>query len=129
MMKMAIFALLVKEYDEALEFYANKLGFIVSEDVTMGLDRWLTLTLPDNPECVIAFHKAQSEADIALVGRQTGSFPLFGIHTDDCLAAYEAMKARGVTFLGEPDVLPYGIGVMLEDLYGNQIYMNQEIAG
>jgi hypothetical protein len=48
------------------------------------------------------------------------------METNDCLGDYKRMKSLGVNFLGEPDVRPYGTGVLLEDLYGNKIYMNQE---
>ena len=62
----------------------------------------------------------------ALVGRQGGSQPFFGIMTDDCVREYRRMKGAGVRFHGEPSVQPYGTGVTLEDLYGNRIYINQE---
>jgi hypothetical protein len=73
-------------------------------------------------------HEARSEAEQALVGKQMGSFPFLGIATDDCLGDYKRLKARGVKFDGEPNVRPYGTGVMLEDLYGNKIFLNQEPA-
>ena len=124
-----IFCLLVKNYDEALAFYTQKLGFVVVEDFSMGEDRWVTITLPGNDDCVFALHEAGSEGDLALVGKQSGSFPFLGIDTTDCIGEYHRMKALGVTFHGEPNVQPYGTGVMLEDLYGNTIFMNQEPQG
>jgi Glyoxalase/Bleomycin resistance protein/Dioxygenase superfamily len=60
-------------------------------------------------------------ADLALVGRQGGSFRFLGIATEDCQGEYERMRALGVTFCGEPEVQPYGTGVLLEDLYGNTL--------
>jgi Glyoxalase/Bleomycin resistance protein/Dioxygenase superfamily len=77
-------------------------------------------------ECVFAIHQAKSETDLALVGKQGGTFPFLGLTTDDCLGDYQRLKARGVTFHGEPEVRPYGTGVMLEDLYGNKIFLNEE---
>jgi catechol 2,3-dioxygenase-like lactoylglutathione lyase family enzyme len=126
MKKNLTFCLIVKDYDEAIDFYTKKLGFIVAEDVPMGEDRWVTITLPNNHDCLIALHEAQSEDDLSLIGKQAGSFPFLGLDTEDCIRDYERMKALGVKFLGEPDVRPYGTGVMLEDLYGNRIFMNQE---
>ena len=123
------FCLLVKNYDEALTFYTQKLGFVVVEDFSMGEDRWVTITLPGNDDCVFALPEAGSEGDLALVGKQSGSFPFLGIDTADCIGEYHRMKALGVTFHGEPNVQPYGTGVMLEDLYGNTIFMNQEPQG
>jgi len=124
-------SLLVRNYDEALAYYTGKLGFVVVEDVPMGDlgeegDRWVTITRPGNEGCVLALHEARSADDLAQVGRQSGSFPLLGIATEDCRGEYERMKAGGVTFRGEPKVEPYGTGVLLEDLYGNTLYLNQE---
>ncbi|HEV8485850.1 MAG TPA: VOC family protein [Blastocatellia bacterium] len=126
MKQMSLVSLLVKDYDETIEFYTNKLGFVVAEDLPFGEKRWVTLKLPDNCESAIALGLAETNEDLALVGRQAGSTPMFGILTDDCLGEYDRMKNAGVTFHGEPQVEPYGTGVMLEDLYGNKIYMNQE---
>jgi catechol 2,3-dioxygenase-like lactoylglutathione lyase family enzyme len=126
--KNIIAGVLVKNFDEALDFYTKKLGFVVAEDFPMGTDRWLTITAPDNQDCVLALHEARNEAEQALVGKQMGSYPFLGIATDDCVGDYERMKERGVKFDGEPSVRPYGTGVMLEDLYGNKIFLNQEPA-
>jgi len=123
-----ITSLLVKDYDEAIRFYSGKLGFVVVEDVPMGPDRWVTIALPDSHETVFALHVAKSESDLALVGKQGGSFPFLGITTDDCLGDYQRLKTMAVRFQGEPEVRPYGTGVMLEDLYGNKIFLNQEPA-
>ena len=123
-----ITSLLVKDYDEAISFYSGKLGFVVAEDVPMGPDRWVTIALPNSHETVFALHVAKSDSDLALVGKQGGSFPFLGITTNDCLRDYQRLKALGVKFQGEPEVRPYGTGVMLEDLYGNKIFLNQEPA-
>ena len=126
MKQMSLVSLLVKDYDETIEFYTNKLGFVLAEDLPFGEKRWVTLKLPDNCESAIALGLAETTEDLALVGRQAGSTPMFGILTNDCLGEYDRMKNAGVTFHGEPQVEPYGTGVILEDLYGNKIYMNQE---
>jgi hypothetical protein len=62
----------------------------------------------------------------ALVGRQGGGQPVFGLSTDDCRRDFAALKARGVVFDGEPTTMPYGTGVMLQDLYGNKVYLSEE---
>jgi catechol 2,3-dioxygenase-like lactoylglutathione lyase family enzyme len=128
MKRISLLGLLVKDYDQAIEFYTRKLGFIVAEDAPFGTQRWVTLRLPDEEQPTIALELAQSDEDRALVGKQAGSYPMFGIVTDDCLGEYRRMWETGVKFHGEPQVQPYGTGVMLEDLYGNKIYMNQEPA-
>jgi catechol 2,3-dioxygenase-like lactoylglutathione lyase family enzyme len=119
-------SLLVKNYDDALDFYVGKLGFEIVEDLEMGPDRWVTIARPGARAFVIALHLARGEGDAALVGKQGGSFPLFGINTGDCVGDYQRLKALGVTFHGEPVAQPYGTGVLLDDLYGNHIYLSEE---
>ena len=125
MKQISLLNVLVKDQDAAIEFY-KKLGFAVMEDVPFGPKRWVTVRLPDDKTLSISLNLAESETDLALVGKQTGSQPLFALATDDCLGEYRRIKAAGVHFLGEPQVQPYGTGVLLEDLYGNKIYLNQE---
>jgi catechol 2,3-dioxygenase-like lactoylglutathione lyase family enzyme len=126
MKKLAVVSLVVRDYEEAIRFYTDKLGFTVSEDVTFGDDRWVVLSLPDSPAPGLALDLARTEPDLAVVGNQAGSFPLLGLGTDDCLGEYRRMKERGVVFHGEPQRESWGTGVLLEDLYGNKIYLNQE---
>ena len=123
-----MFGVLVTNYDEAIDFYTKKLGFVVLEDNPMGDERWVTLTLPGNEGCAVALHLARTKDDQALLGKQGGSHPYFAIETHDCLGDYKRMKELGVKFHGEPEVRPYGTGVILEDPYGNKIFMNQEPA-
>jgi lactoylglutathione lyase len=118
--------LLVRDQDAAIEFYTRKLGFAVVEDLPFGPRRWVTVRLPDDPLLSIALNLAESDGDLALVGKQAGSQPLFSLVTDDCEREYSRMREAGVKFHGEPEVQPYGTGVLLEDLYGNRIYLNQE---
>jgi catechol 2,3-dioxygenase-like lactoylglutathione lyase family enzyme len=124
--RISLLNLLVKNQDSAIDFYTRKLGFVVVEDVPFGPKRWVTLRLPDDQVLSIALNLAESADDLALVGKQAGSQPLFSIATDDCLGDYRRMKDAGAKFQGEPQVQPYGTGVLLEDLYGNKIYLNQE---
>ena len=125
MKRLSLLSVYVKDQDAAIEFY-KKLGFIVAEDVPFGTQRWVTLRLPDDEVVSLTLNVAETPEDQALVGKQGGSQPFFGIVTDDCLREYRRMKEAGVRFHGEPLVQPYGTGVTLEDLYGNKIYLNQE---
>jgi catechol 2,3-dioxygenase-like lactoylglutathione lyase family enzyme len=129
MIKLKLVSLLVKDYDAAIQFYTEKLGFEVAEDAALGDDRWVTLSLPGQRDVALALHLATTGDDQALVGKQAGSGPLLALDTTDCLGDYDRLKARGVTFLGEPQVAPWGTGVLLEDLYGNKLYLNQEPQG
>lgn len=126
MKRISLLTLFVKDYDETIEFYTRKLGFVVAEDVPFGPQRWVTLRFPDDEVISVALGLAEDEGERALVGRQAAAKPLFGIVTDDCLGEHRRMKAAGVTFHGEPEVQSYGTGVTLEDLYGNRIYLNEE---
>ena len=126
MNKLNLIGVIVKDYDAAVEFYTQKLGFEVAEDAAFGEQRWITLKLHKTPHSALNLALAKSKDDEALVGKQGGSFPLLGLGTDDCLGEYRRMKDLGVTFHGEPTAGPWGTGVLLEDLYGNKIFMSQE---
>jgi len=125
MRQVKIVSLLVKDYHEAIEFYTQKLGFKVVEDAAFGDRRWITLSLPED-RCSLALELAKSAEDLAVVGKQAGSFPLLALDTSDCVGDYKALMARGVTFRGEPETGPWGTGVLLEDLYGNKVFLSQE---
>jgi catechol 2,3-dioxygenase-like lactoylglutathione lyase family enzyme len=125
MKRVTLVKLLVNNQDEALEFYTKKLGFEVAEDNKTGDYRWLLVRLPDNQEFCINLDVARTGEQEALVGRQAAGLPLFSIETDDCISEYKALKERDVEFEGEPEVRPYGTGVLMRDLYGNRIYLNQ----
>lgn len=125
-MRLTLVSLLVKDQDEAARFYVDRLGFVVAEDNPMGDERWLLVRPPATPDVAISLTKAKTTEQLALVGRQAADQPLFGLGTDDCHRDFTAMKARGVVFEGEPQSMPFGTGVMLRDLYGNKIYLNEE---
>jgi predicted enzyme related to lactoylglutathione lyase len=126
MKRVTLVKLLADDMDQALEFYTTRLGFEVAEDERMGDYRWLLVRLPDNREFCLNLDAAKTAEQKTLIGRQAADLPLFSIDTDDCRREYEAMKARGVAFEGEPETHPYGTGVLLRDLYGNRIYLNQD---
>ena len=126
MKKVTLFKLFVADQDTARDFYVEKLGFEVAEDQRLGDYRWLLVKAPDNAEFSINLEIARTEEEKALIGRQAASQPLFSIVTDDCRRDYRQMKELGVRFKGEPTTMPYGTGVMLQDLYGNKVYLNQE---
>jgi uncharacterized glyoxalase superfamily protein PhnB len=122
----SLVSVFVENQDHAIEFYRDKLGFVVAEDVPFGSKRWVTVRAPGDQTVALTLKLAETDVDRKLIGRQGGTQPLLGLGTDDCMADYQRMKSAGVKFHGEPQVQPYGTGVTLEDLYGNQIYLNQE---
>ena len=129
MKRMSVVTVLVRDQDEAIAFYRDTLGLQLIEDAAFGPERWVTLRAPDD-ECVsVSLCLATSDDDLRLVGRQAGSRPLFALAVDDCIGEYRRMRALGVAFRGEPEVRPYGTGVVLADLYGNSIYLNEEPVG
>jgi hypothetical protein len=126
-MKMVtLFKLFVTDQQAALGFYVDQLGFKVAEDKKLGDYRWLLVQAPDNKEFSINLEIAKTPEEKALVGRQAASQPLFSMTTGDCLGDFARLSKLAVKFEGEPKVMPYGTGVMMYDLYGNKIYLNQE---
>ncbi len=114
-------ALLVADYDEAIAFYAGKLGFAVAEDTLQGADRrWVVLAPPGGPGARLLLARAKNEAERAAVGRQAGGRVFLFLHTDDFARDHAAYQARGVRFCEEPRHEPYGTVVVFEDLYGNK---------
>lgn len=125
MNKVTMFKVYASDQEEARRFYVEQLGFEVAEDNQLGDYRWLLVRAPDNKE-IFNIEIAKTNEERALVGRQAAAQPLFGLSTDDCKRDYVELKRRGVKFEGEPEVMPYGTGVMMHDLYGNKIYLNQD---
>ena len=114
-------SLLVREYDEALAFYIDKLGFKLVEDTDMGEGkRWIRVAPHDSAESCILLAKASSPEQLSRVGDQTGGRVFLFLHTDDFQRDYEAMKSKRVRFLEEPRYESYGTVVVFEDLYGNR---------
>jgi catechol 2,3-dioxygenase-like lactoylglutathione lyase family enzyme len=112
---------LVREYDEAVSFFAGKLRFRVVEDTAMGEGRrWVVLSPRGSGESRLLLAKAKNPEELAAVGRQAGGRVFLFLHTDDFARDYEEMKKRGVKFAEEPRNEPYGTVAVFEDLYGNK---------
>src|SRR5580693_9481209 len=100
--------LYVRDQDEAVEFYVEKLGFRVHTDVRNGDYRWLTVQHPDQPSFQLGLFKPDSpavDAGTAQTLREVvakGAMPPLLLTVDDCRAAYERLRARGVEFTQEP---------------------------
>ncbi len=126
MTKLALFKIYVTDQEAASRFYVDKLGFQVAEDKKLGEYRWLLVRPPLGDGLSLNLEIARTDEEKSLVGRQAAGQPLFSLSTDDCLREYADLQARGVQFEGEPQLMPWGTGVMLQDLYGNKIYLMQE---
>lgn len=115
-------ALLVEDYDDAIDFYVNKLGFELVENTDLGNGkRWVLVGPPgsNSQQARILLAKANGEQK-SCIGNQTGGRVGFFLFTDDFERDYGRMKANGVIFHGEPRYETYGTVVVFEDLYGNK---------
>lgn len=140
-MHLAQLAITVRDYDEAIHFYVNSLGFTLLEDTDMGSGkRWVRVQPPGSaphasesslangdaalphrtPSATFLLAKAVNPQQLASVGNQTGGRVFLFLHTDDFWRDYRALIARGVQFLGEPRVEPYGTVAVFTDLYGTK---------
>ena len=123
--KLAVVTILVRDQDEALQFYTEKLGLEKVDDMEFGEGgRWLTVCAPEQKEVQIFLQKADSFG-LDLMD-QVGHAPSWAFNTDDCQATFETLKARGVNFTSEPKEQPWGIQALFEDLYGNKFAVVQE---
>ncbi|MFG2460129.1 VOC family protein [Streptomyces sp. NPDC048523] len=122
MRRVALVTLVVDDYDEAIRFYTEALGFRLVEDTPRpDGSRWVVVR-PDESESgtdLLLAH-AKGEAQQARVGDQTGGRVGFFLHTDDFTRDHARMLAAGVTFLEEPRHEPYGSVAVFQDLYGNR---------
>ncbi|AYL97741.1 VOC family protein [Mucilaginibacter celer] len=113
-------ALLVKDYDEALNFYVTKLGFEVIEDTPLADNkRWVLIRPPGNTGCCLLLAKAANQQQLLAVGNQTGGRVFLFLETDDFYRDYNNMLAVNISFVRQPVVESYGIVAVFEDLYGN----------
>jgi catechol 2,3-dioxygenase-like lactoylglutathione lyase family enzyme len=118
--KIAHVALVVQEYDEAIDFYTNKLQFKLLEDTDLGGGkRWVLLAPPGSIESCLLLARADSPSQFSSIGNQTGGRVFLFLHTDDFWRDYADMRARGVIFREEPRKEPYGTVAVFQDLYGN----------
>lgn len=124
----------VLDQDEAVDFYVDKLGLEISQDVDMGFMRWLTVNVPGETDREILLEKpgapAHDDATAAQVRELVtkGAMGLaFILTTDDCRKTYEDLKAKGVEFTDEPTERPYGTDCGLRDPFGNHIRISQPI--
>lgn len=119
--KIGSLALVVRDYDEAIAFYTQKLDFTLLEDTDLGNGkRWVRVAPPGSTETSLLLAQAVTPEQEKAVGNQTGGRVFLFLLTDDFWRDYNAMRARGVRFLEEPRSEPYGTVVIFEDLYGNK---------
>jgi predicted enzyme related to lactoylglutathione lyase len=122
----------VFDQDEALDFYAGKLGLEVSQDIDLGFMRWLTVRVPGEADREILLEKpgppGMDDAAAAqvreLISKGASGFT-FGLTTDNCQKTYETLRDRGVEITDGPTEQPYGIDFGGRDPFGNQFRIVQ----
>jgi catechol 2,3-dioxygenase-like lactoylglutathione lyase family enzyme len=114
-------ALVVRDYDEALDFYINKLNFELIEDTYQPEQdkRWVVVAPPGGSGTTLLLARASKPEQEPFVGNQTGGRVFLFLNTDDFWRDYNAMQARGIKFVREPKQADYGLVAVFEDLYGN----------
>lgn len=121
--------LLVRNYDEALAFYTQKLGFTLLADAPLPHNkRWLLVGPADSHGAALLLAEAVTPEQIQAIGNQTGGQVFLFLHTDDFWSDYRSYQSRGVRFLESPRQESYGTVAVFEDLYGNRWDLLQPIA-
>jgi catechol 2,3-dioxygenase-like lactoylglutathione lyase family enzyme len=122
-MKQAIgqVALVVREYDEALDFYVGALGFALVEDTYIPEQdkRWVVVAPPGSSESRLLLARAIGEEQASRIGNQTGGRVFLFLYTDDFWRDFHSCKAKGIVFVREPQEESYGTVAVFKDLYGN----------
>lgn len=118
--KIAHIALVVRDYDEAIDFYTKKLNFKLVEDTKLDeKKRWVIVSPPGASECALLLAKAANEKQLQSVGNQTGGRVFLFLFTDDFWRDYNTMLEKKIQFVREPKKETYGTVAVFEDLYGN----------
>ena len=113
-------ALLVDDYDEAIQFYTKKLNFILKEDTVLSeAKRWVIITPPGSDGCSLLLAKSANDEQKSRVGNQTGGRVFLFLYTDDIERDYKNMKEQGIFFTREPIEEVWGTVAVFKDLYGN----------
>ena len=115
------FTLVVRDYDDAIRFYVDQLGFTLIENTTLSpAKRWVLIAPTPASETKILLAKADGEAQQMAIGNQSGQRVFMFLHTDNFDRDYNLMSTKGVNFLESPRKESYGMVAVFEDLYGNK---------
>lgn len=115
-------ALVVRDYDEAIDFYTNRLHFTLIEDSYQPEQdkRWVVVAPPGSHGTTVLLARASKPEQEAFIGNQTGGRVFLFLGTDDFWRDYREMQERGIRFVREPKEADYGTVAVFEDLYGNR---------
>lgn len=118
--RLASIALLVREYDEAIEFFTQTLGFQLLEDTPMSPEKRWVVVSPGSGGANLLLARAATDEQKQAVGNQAGGRVFLFLRTDEFWRDFERMKTNGVRFAEEPREEDYGTVVVFFDLYGNK---------
>jgi catechol 2,3-dioxygenase-like lactoylglutathione lyase family enzyme len=113
-------AIVVRDYDEAIAFYTEALGFELLQDIVLGAEKRWVLVAPPGSGTSLLLARAANTEQTSRVGNQTGGRVFLFLQTDDFRRDHQAMLARGVRFVEQPREEVYGLVAVFEDLYGNR---------
>jgi len=116
---LALISLVVRDYDEAIDFYTRKLGFTLLEDSKVSdTKRWVRVA-PPGSACSLLLARAAGPEQESRIGNQTGGRVFLFLHTDDLKRDHERLLANGIRIVRQPGVEKFGNVLVFEDLYGN----------
>ena len=120
-LKIIYISVIVKDYDEAIEYYTKKLNFNLIEDTKLSdTKRWVVISPPGNSETSILLSKALNLKQKKFIGNQTGGRVFLFLHTDNFWEDYDRLKNHGIKFIEKPREEEYGTVAVFEDIYGNK---------
>jgi catechol 2,3-dioxygenase-like lactoylglutathione lyase family enzyme len=119
---LGLVSVVVRDYEEAIDFYVGKLGFSLVEDTYQPEQnkRWVVVSPPGAKETRLLLARATTNHQESRIGDQTGGRVFLFLYTDDFWRDFNAYKAKGVTFVREPKTEAYGVVAVFQDLHGNQ---------
>jgi len=115
-----MFALVVRDYDEAIAFFTKKLHFTLEEDTVLSdVKRWVRVAPPGSSACQILLARAATEEQSSRIGDQTGGRVFLFLHTDDMERDRLNLIQQGIEIVRGPSIEEYGTVLVFKDLYGN----------
>jgi catechol 2,3-dioxygenase-like lactoylglutathione lyase family enzyme len=118
--RIAHITLVVDDYDRAIEFYTQKLGFDLLEDTTLSeTKRWVLVAPKNSNGCALLLAKAASEEQVSRIGAQTGGRVFLFLHTDDFKSDYQKLLDNNIKIVRPLTEEVYGTVAVFSDLYGN----------
>jgi catechol 2,3-dioxygenase-like lactoylglutathione lyase family enzyme len=118
--RLAHIALVVNDYDEAIDFYTNKLNFTLVEDTKLSeTKRWVIVKPGALSECSLLLAKAANNEQKSRIGNQTGGRVFLFLYTDDFKKDYQNLVDNNIKIIREPATEAWGMVAVFEDLYGN----------